>query len=78
MRNEFKNTARQILLSSYYDIFPCPNSQNAEHSEQYTAAKVLRHGRDVHPTWVEGRVPCVILTSIGVRFERLRSEEGLR
>ena len=40
MRNEFKNTARQILLSSYYDIFPCPNSQNAEHSEQYTAAKV--------------------------------------
>ena len=41
-------------------------------------AKVLRHGRDVHPTWVEGRVPCVILTSTGVWFVRLRSEEGLR
>ena len=40
--------------------------------------ELLRHGRDVHPTWVEGRVPCVILTSTGVRFVRLRSEEGLR
>ena len=26
---------------------------------------MLRHSRDVHPTWVEGRVPCVILTSTG-------------
>ena len=26
---------------------------------------LLRHDRDVHPTWVEGRVPCVILTSTG-------------
>ena len=43
-----------------------------------TPTHVLRHGRDVHPTWVEGRVPCVILTSTGVRFVRLRSKEGLR
>ena len=29
-------------------------------------SSVLRYGRDVHPTWVEGRVPCVILTSMRV------------
>ena len=43
-----------------------------------TQQNMLRHGRDVHPTWVEGRVPRVILTSTGVRFGRLRSKEGLR
>ena len=31
---------------------------------------VLRHGRDVHPTWVKGHVPCVILTSMRVWFVR--------
>ena len=44
----------------------------------YIATRMLRHGRDVHPTWVEGRVSCVILTSMEIRFERLRSEEDLR
>ena len=53
---------------------------NAEEEEldPENESPVLRHGRDVHPTWVEGRVPCVILTSTEVRFVRLRSEEGLR